>query len=208
MPSKTTNKPPHSSRANEINSSANSHRWYFKSECGGKYIFLDRDGTIVEDKEGYLHRIKDLKFIPGAVSGLLKLQKLGYGFVIISNQAGIARDLYSLKDAQKFNRALAVRLASRGIKIKKIYICPHHPEFTGQCVCRKPEPGLAKLAAKEFGVNLADSFFIGDKDCDIQLGKNCGGRTFLIENEQYKTTIEPDHRIRNILEAAEIIKNL
>ena len=176
------------------------------SKTINKFIFLDRDGTIVEDK-GYVHKIKDLKFLPGAISGLKKLQKLGYKFIIISNQAGIARGLYSLKDAEKFNNALTARLAKSGVKIEKIYICPHHPEFTGKCSCRKPEPGLAKLAAKEFNINLTKSIFIGDRDCDIELGRNCKGITFLTYNDQYQPTKKPDYEVRNLLEAADTIKN-
>ena len=171
-----------------------------------KFVILDRDGTIIEDK-GYVHKVGDLKFLPGAVSGLKKLQTLGYKFIIISNQAGIARGLYSPKDGEIFNRELTARLAKSGVKIKKIYICPHHPDFTGKCPCRKPETGLAKLAAKEFGINLKRSIFIGDKDSDIQFGKNCKGTTFLICNDQYQSTKKPDHEVRNLLEVADTIKN-
>ena len=160
------------------------------SKTTNKFIFLDRDGTIIEDA-GYIHKIKDLKFLPSAVSGLKKLQQLGYKFIIISNQAGIARGLYSSKDAETFNRELTVRLAKSGVKIKKIYICPHHPEFTEKCSCRKPEAGLAKLAAKEFGINLKKSIFIGDKDSDVELGKNCKGTTILIKNNKYPNSIPP-----------------
>ena len=169
-----------------------------------KFVILDRDGTIIEDT-GYVHKIKDLKFLPGAVSGLKKLQKLGYKFIIISNQAGIARGLYSLKDAETLNRELTARLARSGVKIKKIYICPHHPEFTEKCLCRKPEPGLAKLAAKEFGINLEKSIFIGDKDSDIQFGKNCKGTTILIKNNKYPNSIPPDFTVADLEEASEIL---
>ncbi len=175
------------------------------SKTTNKYIFLDRDGTIIEDR-GYIHKIKDLKFLPGAIKGLKKLQKNGYRFIIISNQAGIARGLYSLKDAETLNRALKARLAKSGVKIKNIYLCPHHPEFTGKCLCRKPEPGLAKLASKEFKINLRKSIFIGDKDCDIELGKNCGGKTFLIDNGQYETSLAPDHKVKDLEEIHELLK--
>ena len=169
-----------------------------------KYIFLDRDGTIIEDK-GYVHKIDDLKFLPGAVSGLKKLQKLGYKFIIISNQAGIARGLYSLKDAETFNHELTARLAKSGVKIEKIYICPHHPEFTEKCSCRKPEPGLAKLAAKEFGINLKKSVFIGDKDSDVELGKNCKGAAILIKNNKYPNSTPPNFTVADLEEAAKIL---
>lgn len=172
-----------------------------------KFIFLDRDGTIIKDK-GYVHKIADLEFLPGAIGGLKNLKKAGYKFIIISNQAGIARDLYSMGQAEKFNAELVSRLADHEINIEKIYFCPHHPECTDPCLCRKPKPGLVKLASKEFGVNLRNIIFIGDKDCDIQLGKNCGGVTFLINNGQYKTSTKPDYEVKDLLEAAEIIQTL
>lgn len=170
-----------------------------------KYIFIDRDGTIVKDA-GYLHKIKDIEFIPKAISGLKKLQSMGYQFIIVTNQAGIARNYYSLKDAEKFNNELIRRLKTKGIEIKKIYLCPHHPRFTGQCQCRKPKIGLVEMAIKEFNIDLTESIFIGDKDCDVQLGRNCKGTTFLVKNDQYRTRIRPDFIIKNLEEVSAILK--
>lgn len=164
-----------------------------------KYVFLDRDGTIIKDK-GYMYKAEDIQFLPGAIDGLKKLQTLGYQFIIITNQSGIARRYYSLKDAQRFNRELIKRLEKRGIGIKKIYFCSHHPDFTGECDCRKPGVKLAVTAQKEFGIDLEKSIFIGDKDCDIELGKKCSGMTFLVKNKQYKTNIKPDHVVNNLEE--------
>lgn len=171
-----------------------------------KYIFLDRDGTIVADKH-YLFRIEDLEFLPRATDGLKKLQKAGYKFIIVTNQAGVARNMYTLEDMQKFHDEMSRKLAEQGISIEEIYYCPHHPEFSGDCECRKPKPGLAKRAALKLRIGLASSFFIGDKDCDIELGKNCGGKTILISNGQYKTVSKPDFTVNNLDEAANIIIN-
>jgi len=173
----------------------------------GKYLILDRDGVLVKDKE-YVHKIKDLELLPGVIEGLQKFRDIGYKFIVISNQAGIARKFYTRKDVEKFNNKLRAVLASNGITLEKFYFCPHHPDITGPCQCRKPESGLAKLASKEFTINLKESIFIGDKDCDVELGKNCGGKTFLIDNNQYKITAMPDYRTKNLLEAAKIIKTL
>lgn len=172
-----------------------------------RVIFLDRDGTIIKDKH-YIFDPKDIEFLPSAIEGLKKFQETGFKFIIISNQAGIARGYFDVETANRFNKELISKLAKHDIRIERIYICPHHPEFTGPCLCRKPEPGLAKLAAKELNIDLKKSYFIGDKDCDTELGKNCGGRTFLIKNNQYNTTIMPDYKIKNLLEAADIIKAL
>lgn len=177
------------------------------SKTTSKFIILDRDGTIIKDKR-YIFRPEDIEFMPGAIEGLKNLQNIGHKFIVISNQAGIARNYYKVEDADKFNGVLLSQLASHGIKIEKIYICPHHPDITGPCSCRKPNTGLALKASEEFGINLKDSYFIGDKDCDIELGQNCGGKTCLIDNGQYQTLTKPDYKVKNIIESYEIIKNL
>lgn len=167
------------------------------SKTTNKFIILDRDGTIIEDK-GYLFRPEDIEFLPGAIEGLKNLQNAGYKFVIISNQAGIARGYYNIEAAEKFNEELTAQLANHGIKIEKIYICPHHPEITGPCSCRKPNTGLALQAAKEFNINLRNSYFVGDKDCDIELGQKCGGKTCLINNGQYQILSHPNLKVANL----------
>ena len=172
-----------------------------------KYIFLDRDGTIIEDK-GYVHKISDLKFMPKAISGLKNLKKLGYKLVILSNQAGVAKNYYTMDDAHKFNKELVSRLAKKDIKIEDILICPHHPDITGKCKCRKPNTGLADIAAKKFKIDLSRSIFIGDKNCDIELGKSCGGKTFLIDNNQYEVTVLSDYKVKNILEVSAELRKL
>lgn len=174
------------------------------SKTTDKYIFLDRDNTIIEDK-GYTHKIEHLKFLPGVVSGLKRLQNLGYKFIVISNQAGIARKYFSREDADRLNNELISRLSGHGIKIEKIYICPHHPDITGPCSCRKPSPGLALKAAKEFNINLSNSYFIGDKDSDIELGYNCKGTTILIKNDKYPNTVKADMEVSGLDEVAELL---
>ncbi len=172
-----------------------------------RYIFLDRDGVIIKDK-AYVHAIKDIEFLPNAVEGLLKIQQLGYKFVIITNQAGVARGYYSLKEAEDFNEEVVCRLKAQGVVIIKSYLCPHHPDFTGPCNCRKPNTGFVERAVKELNIPATGSIFIGDKDSDIKLGKNCSGTTFLIKNKQYQITIKPDVVVPDLIEAYTIIKDL
>lgn len=164
-----------------------------------KFIFLDRDGTIIKDK-GYNFRPDEIEFLPGAIEGLQNLQNSGYKFIVISNQAGIARNYYSIEHADKFNNELTTQLAKHGVKIEKIYICPHHPDITGECSCRKPNTGLALQAAKEFNINLKKSYFVGDKDCDIELGNNCNSKTCLIDNNQYQISSRPDITVSSLQE--------
>ena len=172
-----------------------------------RFIFLDRDGVIIKDKP-YIHEIADIEFLPNAIAGLLKIQQLGYGFIIITNQAGVARGYYTFKEAEDFHGEVVKRLNAQGVYIKKSYLCPHHPDFTGNCDCRKPRAGLIERAVKELDIPMAGGIFIGDKDCDIQLGKNCNGRTFLIKNGQYQTTEEPDFAVHDLMGAYNILWRL
>ena len=93
------------------------------------------------------------------------------------------------------------------VKVEKIYHCPHHPEFTGSCDCRKPKTGMVQTASREFGFNPADCIYIGDKDSDTELGKNCGGVTVLIDNGQYRNIVPADFKAKNIEQAFELLKD-
>ncbi len=172
-----------------------------------KFIFLDRDGTIVKDAV-YLHRIEDLEFLPGAIDGLREMQwKLGAEFVIVTNQAGIAKKIYSEKDFHSLNDEMVSRLQNAGILVARTYFCPHRPDITGECACRKPNPGMVHQAVRDFGLNPAQAIFIGDKDCDIELGQQFGAKTILISNGQYEVKAIPMATAKDLLEAAEIIKS-
>jgi len=175
-----------------------------KNKPSSKFIILDRDGTIIEDR-GYIHKIKDMKFLPGAVRGLKKLQNAGFRFIIITNQAGLARGIYNHAQFNIFNQELIKRLGTKNIKIEKTYYCPHHPEFTRSCRCRKPKKGMVLQAAKEFGFNISKCVYIGDKDSDMELGKNCKGITVLIENSQYPNRIQPDYKAKNLYHAFKVL---
>ncbi|TSA45676.1 HAD family hydrolase [bacterium] len=172
-----------------------------------KWMFLDRDGVLVEDT-GYVHKIEGMKIMPGVIDGLRKIQSLGYKFIVLTNQAGIARGYYSMRDAENFNQTLILKLKEGGIRIEKVYLCPHHPDFTGPCRCRKPETGLVEAAAREFNIVPQKSIFIGDKDSDTLLGKNCGGKTFFLKTEKYKQNIESDFTVIDLKEVAEIMEGL
>lgn len=170
-----------------------------------KYIFLDRDGTIIRDNL-YNHKLTQIEFLPKAIFGLKKLQDTGYQFIILTNQAGVAKGYYSMEDAKRFQAEVEKRLKMKGISIKKTYYCFH--SIDDNCNCRKPKPGLAMEAAKTLGITLRESIFIGDKDCDIELGKNCQGKTILIKNHQYPITAKPDIVVKNLEEIHQILKKL
>jgi D-glycero-D-manno-heptose 1,7-bisphosphate phosphatase len=138
-----------------------------------KALFLDRDGVINVEKE-YLYRQEDFEFIEGIFALCRHYQKLGYLIFIVTNQSGIARGFYSEEDFAKLTEWMLGEFAKRGIKITKVYYCPHHPKLSGECSCRKPKPGMLLDAAKEFDIDLKNSIIIGDKERDIEAGLNAG----------------------------------
>lgn len=172
----------------------------------GKFIFLDRDGTVVKDTH-YLHKVEDLEFLPGAIDGLREMQwRLDAEFIIITNQAGIAKKLYTEEDFHIFNNEMIHQLKNAGVLIAQTYYCPHHPDITGECECRKPKPSMVHRAVIDFGLDPRQAIFIGDKDCDIELGQQFCAKTILVANSQYEVKATPSVRVMNLVEAAEMIK--
>ena len=173
-----------------------------------KFIFLDRDGTIIKDQiQGFASRIIDLEFLPRVVQGLSELQSLGYKFLVVTNQAGIAKKYYTEEAVNIFHKEITRQLSNSQISIEKIYYCPHHPDITGECECRKPNPGMVHRAVNDFGLDPSQAIFIGDKDCDIELGQQFGARTILISNGQYEVKAIPMAKAKDLVEAAQIITN-
>ena len=139
-------------------------------------VFLDRDGTLVEDP-GYLHEPADVRLLPGVAEGLQRLAAAGWPLVLVSNQSGIARGLYGGEAFRAVNQRLE-ELA--GVRFAGAYHCPHHPEFTGPCDCRKPAPKLFREAARDLGLDLAASWFVGNRRGDIEPARTFGGRAILM----------------------------
>jgi len=134
--------------------------------------FLDRDGVLNVDR-GYVYRPEDLQWIDGAAAAIRLLNEAGYHVIVITNQSGIARGLYTESDMHRLHDYMRGELARQGARIDAIYYCPHHPEgtvarYTMTCRCRKPGTGMLEQAAAEFAIDLGRSFFIGDKDADMQ----------------------------------------
>lgn len=138
-----------------------------------KALFLDRDGVINIEKN-YVYRISDFEFTPGIFELCLKYQQLDYLIFVITNQAGIARKIYTEGDFLKLTNWMLQRFTDNGIGITKVYYCPHHPDITGICSCRKPHPGMILQAAEEYDIDLKESVLIGDMESDIQAGRNAG----------------------------------
>jgi len=138
-----------------------------------KALFLDRDG-VINMEINYLYRIEDFIFINGIFELCEKYHQNGYKIFVITNQAGIAKGFYDENDFYTLTNWMINKFSSKGITISKVYYCPHHPEISGSCTCRKPNPGMIKQAEKEFDLDIENSILIGDKISDIEAGKNAG----------------------------------
>lgn len=146
-------------------------------------IFLDRDGTIIKDK-GHLGKKDGITLVKNAKKGLVKLSKLNAKIIIVSNQSGIARGLFTEKDCRLVNKECIKRLGNK-VRIDMIYFCPHFPEgsvdrYKVECKCRKPKAGMLIRAAKRFNIDLKKSFIIGDSMRDMAAGWLAKAKTVLV----------------------------
>ena len=155
-----------------------------------KALFLDRDGVINIEKN-YLYKIEDFEFCDGIFELCRYFQNRGYLIFVITNQSGIARGYYSDEDFQKLTHFMLKAFKREGIDIASVKYCPHHPNYSGTCECRKPSSGMIDSLAKEFDIDLASSILIGDKISDIQAGKNANiGLNCLIESNKLESILE------------------
>lgn len=173
-----------------------------------KAIFLDRDGVINEypGSAQYVEKIAEFKFISGSLEGIKKLFDDGFNLFVISNQAGVAKGLYSEGVLNKINRKITSHLAKKKAQLRGIYYCMHHPE--SGCDCRKPKTGLLKRALDDFGQKPELSFFIGDSFKDMETARRFGAKSVLVLSGREKITnrdnwkFEPDYVFDNLLLAA------
>lgn len=146
-------------------------------------IFLDRDGTINADY-GYVHKIADWRWLPGVPESLAALKACGWLLLVVSNQSGLGRGYYTREDLRALETYANTELARTGVTINAWYYCPHAPE--DKCDCRKPLPGLITRAAREWNVDLAKSWMLGDRLRDMEAGIAAGCRVGMLHN--------PDHQ--------------
>lgn len=146
-------------------------------------LFLDRDGVVNIEKH-YLHKIEDFEFIDGIFELCRKYQDLGYLVVVVTNQSGIARGYYSEADFEKLTVWMVEAFNKQGITLADVYHCPHHPDISGPCSCRKPEPGMLLEAAKKHNIDLKHSLLVGDGERDISAAHRAGvDETYLFSPE-------------------------
>lgn len=176
-----------------------------------KLIFLDRDGVINEypGSTKYVNNPIEFNFIPGSAQGISKLNVCGFKLVVISNQAGVAKGLYTLDDLEQINKKMISGLKENNAFVSGIYYCTHHPQ--DKCGCRKPNLGLLKQAVSDLGVVPEESFFIGDSFLDMEVAKAFGAKSVLVLSGREKDSnrsswkFEPDLVFDNLLAAAEYI---
>lgn len=147
---------------------------------GRPALFIDRDGTLIEPIP-YLHDPAQVRLVRGAGEALSRAHAAGYALVVVTNQSGIARGLYGPREMDAVHAALQSALAADGVAIDAFYHCPHHPDFTGPCTCRKPAPGMLHSAAEDLHLDLGRSVMIGDTWDDVQAGRRAGCRAILVK---------------------------
>jgi D-glycero-D-manno-heptose 1,7-bisphosphate phosphatase len=172
-----------------------------------KAVFLDRDGVINKDL-GYVYKLEDLHILPDVPEGLTELKKHGFKIVVISNQSGVARGLYTEMDVQTFHTELNAKLPAGG-KIDAFYFCPHHPngtvnQYAVACACRKPGTLLLEKAMQDLNLTKTGSYFIGDKDSDIECAIRFG-ITGLQLKSRYKCHTSIKRPLATFRDAIEVI---
>ena len=166
-----------------------------------RFVILDRDGTVIEERE-YLSQPEQVALISGAGAALRKLRQMGFGLVMITNQSGIGRGYFDQAQLGLVHERLAQVLQEESVKLDGIYVCPHTPD--DRCACRKPGTGLIEKAAKELDFDLEGSIVIGDKDCDIDMGRRAGAMTFLVRTgygAQFENAVAADFVVDDLAAA-------
>jgi|SRR5579859_262515 len=167
-------------------------------------VFLDRDGTIMEDSN-YVGDVARVVLIPSAAPALKRLHDAGYKLFIVTNQSGVGRGYFTHEDVESVHAHLNQHFEKAGVRFDRYYICPHHPEEN--CDCRKPKPKFLLDAAQEYGLDLSHCFMIGDRASDIRAGVNAGTKTILVltgggRETVAKQEVNPDYVAEDIGEAA------
>ncbi len=181
---------------------------------GSRAIFLDKDGTLVEDLP-YNVNPDLMRLAPGALEALRLLYRAGYSLFVVTNQSGVARGLFTEADLLPLESRLRALLRAGDVPLAGLYYCPHHPQgkvsrYRTQCSCRKPKPGMLLRAAQEHQIDLAGSWMVGDILDDVEAGNQAGCRTALLNNgheTEWKLSRlrRPGYMVKDLPEAARAI---
>jgi D-glycero-D-manno-heptose 1,7-bisphosphate phosphatase len=169
-----------------------------------KTVFIDRDGTLIEEVN-FLHRVEDLQYFSFTDEAIRLLKESGFLVVVVTNQSGIGRGIYTEAQMHGVHAQIQTDLTE---KLDAIYFCPHLPN--AGCACRKPNLGMIEAALADLPIDLENSWMIGDKKLDVELGLNAGIKTALVLTGYGRKDLEtlktaPDVIAENLLEAVKII---
>ncbi|MGK2883612.1 MAG: D-glycero-alpha-D-manno-heptose-1,7-bisphosphate 7-phosphatase [Rhodococcus sp. (in: high G+C Gram-positive bacteria)] len=169
-------------------------------------IFLDRDGVINRDV-GYPHRRSDLHIYADVAPSLRSLASLGFKLIVITNQSGVGRGLFTRDDVDAFHSHLRSELRRQGVTLESgdFYVCPHAP--TDNCPCRKPKPGLILQAGRELGIDLEHSYLVGDHERDVIAGRRAGVTTVLLSRRTRPSETSSDWVVRSLREFAQRVEH-
>ncbi len=184
----------------------------------GPAVFLDRDGTIIEEV-GYVNHLERVRLYPWSAEAIGKVNRAGVPVIAVTNQSGVARGYFTEELVRQVHEEIARELALHQARVDAFYYCPHHPNarleaYRVDCDCRKPRTGMLEQAVKEFAIDLAQSYVVGDSYRDMELGFKAGARTILVmtgygrgeyEFQRSRWPLQPDHVAENLLAAVEII---
>jgi D-glycero-D-manno-heptose 1,7-bisphosphate phosphatase len=158
-----------------------------------KAIFLDRDGILIKERGDYNYRDEHLEIVEGIAEALFELQKKGYLFIVITNQGGIGKGMYTNKRVKEIHAQLKAFFSSYRVIIKDFFYCPHHPQ-SSHCICRKPDSLMLEKAMALYNIDAAQSYFVGDNERDKLAGEKAGIKSILIPSNadlrEYMTLFE------------------
>ena len=170
-----------------------------------RFVLIDRDGTLVFEKH-YLSNPDQLELIPGAAPALKRLHEAGWGICVVTNQSGIGRGLFDVRQLDKVHQRLAEMLARFDVKLDGIYLCPHDPN--DKCNCRKPAPGMVHQAMAAHGFNPRQAWVIGDKEVDVGLGHAVEAKSILVRTgygKLYESETRANFVANDLAEAIDLI---
>ncbi|MGZ3753546.1 MAG: D-glycero-alpha-D-manno-heptose-1,7-bisphosphate 7-phosphatase [Mucilaginibacter sp.] len=149
-----------------------------------KAVFLDRDGVLNKEMGDYVCKLEDFHVLEQNIEPLKTLQGKGYLLIVATNQGGLAKGWYSEDELGKMHAKLKEVYRQHGVEFTDIFYCPHHPDFTGDCDCRKPKPGMLLEGIRKYNIDPALSYFIGDRERDVIAGTAAGVKGILINSDQ------------------------
>jgi D-glycero-D-manno-heptose 1,7-bisphosphate phosphatase len=153
-----------------------------------KAVFLDRDGVLNHEMGDYIRRIEDFTILDN-FEALKTLQDKGYLLIVATNQGGLAKGWYTEGELANMHKKLKETYHNHGVEFTDMFYCPHHPDFTGDCDCRKPKPGLLLQGIEKYNIDPSKSYFIGDRERDMEAATAAGVKGILIDSDQPISTV-------------------